>query len=66
MAHQIAVDDLVLVQTMERAEALSSDFLQALHLRDGAAVYRIERRMGWGAGGASKSASPHAGGWGAP
>ena len=50
MAHQIAVDDLLLMQTMERAEALPSDFLQAIHLRDGATVHRVERRVGWGWG----------------
>ena len=63
VAHQIAMDDLLLMQTMERVEALPSDFLQAIHLRDGAVVHHMERRMGWGrAGGASKSASPHTGG----
>ena len=39
MAHQIAVDDVVLVQRRERAEALPSDLLHALHLS-------TERRSG--------------------
>eukprot|EP00964_Phaeocystis_antarctica_P003929 scaffold2104_cov62-Phaeocystis_antarctica.AAC.2 len=39
VTHQIAVDDFVLVQRDERAEALPSDLLHALHLLDGAAVF---------------------------
>ena len=35
VAHQVAVDDPVLVQRDERAEALPSDLLHALHLLDG-------------------------------
>jgi len=35
VAHQVTVDDLVLVQRDERAEALPSDLLHALHLLDG-------------------------------
>ena len=60
VAHKIAMDDLVLVQTMERAEALASDFLQALHLLDGSAVHYMS--VGWGGrrGAPPKNASSHA------
>ena len=46
MAHQIAVDDIVLVQRDERADALSSDLLHALHLLDEATVTHRQGRGG--------------------
>ena len=50
VTHQIAVDDVVLVQRDERAEALPSDLLPALHLLDGAAVTHRGVGAGVGAG----------------
>ena len=58
VTHQIAVDDLVLVERDERAEALPSDLLHALHLLDGAAV--IHRGVGAGVGAGGSRAPPKA------
>ena len=58
VTHQIAVDDFVLVQRDERAEALPSDLLHALHLLDGAAV--IHRGVGAGVGAGGSRAPPKA------
>ena len=55
VTHQIAVDDFVLVQRDERAEALPSDLLHALHLLDEATV--SHRGVGAGGGGGKGGAS---------
>ena len=50
-AYHIAVDHAVLVQADERAEALPSDLLHALHLRERATVSRVGRGGQEGRGG---------------
>lgn len=51
VAHQIAVDHAVLVQTDERAEALPSDLLHALHLLERATASGVGRGGQGGQGG---------------
>ena len=43
------MDDLVPVQTLERAEALPGDLLQAFHLLDEAVASHTESGWAWGA-----------------